>query len=157
MAYAMMGETLFAASAIDILVKALNGLTFSQGAGHKSIRSAISSGHDEILFSDNNSSIFVGFLRHLEVNWPMSFMLVSDYLQWMGSSFELADSQHVSNLLLIPGADGSYTGDIRDDAELPGKTIKCKPVVGKNDYENDAQVDGKTVVLTFEISGPEPL
>jgi len=156
-AYTMVGNTLLAASSLDILKKALDGPSVSQGAGYKNMQSTLSSGQDGMLFTDNSGSRFVKFLRPLEDKWRMSLLLAVDYLQWMGASFDFVDSQRVSGQFVFQGADTSYIEDIRDDAEFLGETFKRKFIADKIDYKSDVQVDGKTVVLTFEISGLEPL
>jgi hypothetical protein len=156
-AYAMVGNTLLAASGLDILKKALDGPSVSRGDGYKSMLSTLSSGQDGMLFADNSGSRFVRFLRPLEDKWRMSLLLAADYLQWMGASFDFVDSQRVSGQFLFQGADTSHIEDIRDDAEFMGETFKRKFIADKIDYKSDVKVDGKTVILTFEISGLEPL
>ncbi len=156
-AYAMVGNTLLAAASLDILKKALDGPSVSQGAGYQNMRSTLSSGQDGMLFTDNTGSRFVQFLRPLEDKWRMSLLLAADYLQWMGASFDFVDSQRVSGQFVFEGADTSHIEDIRDDAEFLGETFKRKFIADKIDYKSEVQVNGNTVVLTFEIAGLEPL
>jgi hypothetical protein len=156
-AYTMVGNTLLAAASLEILKKALDGPTVSRGAGYKNMQSTISSDQDGMLFADNSGSRFVQFLRPLEDKWRMSLLLAADYLQWMGASFDFVDSQRVSGKFVFQGADTPHIEDIRDDAEFLGETFKRKFIADKIDYKSDVQVEGKTVVLNFEISGLEPL
>ena len=156
-AYAMVGNSLLAAASLDIMKKALDGPSVSQGAGYKNMQSTLSSGQDGMLFADNSGSQFVRFLRPLEDKWRMSLLLAADYLQWMGASFDFVDSQRVSGQFVFQGADTSHIEDIRDDAEFLGETFKRKFIADKIDYKSDVQVEGNKVALTFEISGLEPL
>ena len=156
-AYAVVQNTILAAATLDILKMSLDGPTIGQAAGYRNMQSVLPASQDGQLFTDNSDSQFVQFLRPLEDKWGMSLLLSADYLQWMGASFDFIDSQRVSGMFVFQGKDTSHIEDIQDDAEFLGETFKRKFIAEKIDYESDVQVDGKTVVLNFQIEGLEPL
>jgi hypothetical protein len=155
--YAVVQDYILAAATLNIIKTSLDGKAIGKTAVYKNMKSVIRTEQDGILFTNNNNSQFVDFLRPLEDKWGMSLLLSADYLQWMGASFDFIDSQRVSGRFVFQGEDASHIEDIQDDAEFLGETFKRKFIAEKIDYESDVRVNGKTVVLNFEVSGLEPL
>jgi hypothetical protein len=156
-AYAVVQNNILAAATLDILKMSLDGPAIGQTAGYRSMQSVLPVSQDGLLFTDNSGSQFVQFLRPLEDKWGMSILLSADYLQWMGASFDIIDTQRVSGQFVLQGKDTSHIEDIQDDADFLGETFKRKFIAEKINYESNVQVDGKTVVLNFQIEGLEPL
>ena len=121
------------------------------------MQSVLSTNQDGLLFTDNEATQFVRFLRPLEDKWGMSLLLSADYLQWMGASFDFIDSQRVSGKFVFQGKDTSHIEDIQDDADFLGETFKRKFMAEKIEYEGDVIVIDNTVTLDFQITGLEPL
>jgi hypothetical protein len=156
-AYAVVGNSVLVAATLDILKSSLDGPNIEHASAYKNMQSVIPATKDGFLFSNNSRSQFVQFLRPLEDKWGMSILLSADYLQWMGASFDFVDSQRVSGKFVFQGKDTSHIADIRDDAEFMGETFKRKFIAEDIDYESGVTVNGRTVILRFEISGLEPL
>lgn len=55
------------------------------------------------------------------------------------------------------GTDASRIEEIRDDAEFLGEAFRRKFIAEKIGYTSKVEVKDKTVVLTFDIQGLEPL
>jgi len=156
-AYAVVQNYILVAATLNIIKTSLDGNTIGKATVYKSMKSLISTDQDGILFTNNNNSQFMDFLRPLEDKWGMSLLLSAEYLQWMGASFDFIDSQRVSGKFVFQGEDTSHIEDIQDDAEFLGETFKRKFIAERIDYSGDVQVDGKTVILNFEIAGLESL
>ena len=156
-AYAVVQNNVLAAATLDILKTSLEGPTVGQGSAYKNMSAVLTLSQDGLLFTNNSNSQFVQFLRPLEDKWGMSLLLSADYLQWMGASFDFVDSQQVSGKFVFQGKDTSHIEDIQDDADFMGETFKRKFIAEKIDYKGEVTVNGKTVVLNFNIEGLESL
>lgn len=78
-------------------------------------------------------------------------------MQWLGSSYDIVDSNIIKGEMLFEGKDASKINDIKDDAEFLGEAIKRKFTAEKIGYTSDIKVNGKVVSLSFQLTGMEPL
>jgi hypothetical protein len=156
-AYALLADTLIFATDADLLKAALDGPSVDKAPNYQKTRAQFPKAKDGLLFADNSGKKFAAFLGTLEKKWKMTLLLSSQYLEWMASSFDVVNSTRVSGSFVMVGTDASRIEEIRDDAEFLGEAFRRKFIAEKIGYTSKVEVKDKTVVLTFDIQGLEPL
>lgn len=156
-AYALQGNVVMLGADRSVIEEALSAGPISANQGLKSMGSLLELSSNGILFADNDDTLFADFLAPLEQKWGMSLLLSADQLEWMGSAFDVVDSNTIDGTIVFKGGAGSTVADIRDDAEFLGEAFRRKFMAEQIAYESDVTVDGNTVTLAFEMTGLEPL
>jgi hypothetical protein len=156
-AYTVLQDKVLFGSDVDVLKEALDGPSVEKSSGYQNVRAQFPQAKDGLLFADNKGSKFLNFLQPLEKKWKMTLLLSAEYLEWMGSSFDVINSTRVAGKFVFQGKDTSYIEDIQDDAEFLGEVFKRKFIAEKIDYSSEVEVKDRTVVLNFQIDGIEPL
>jgi hypothetical protein len=157
-AYAILGDRfLLFGSDAEIVKKAIDGPPADKAPNYQKVQGQFPQAKDAILFADNSGMKFANFLKPREKKWKMTLLLSSEYLEYMASSFDVVNSSKVSGTFIFQGADKSRIPDIKDDAEFMGEAFKRKFMAEKIQYTSKVEVKDRTVVLTFQIEGLEPL
>jgi hypothetical protein len=144
-------------SHLDVLKKSLDGPSVVKSAGYQKAVAYFPRSKDGMLFADNSGARFVEFLQPLEKKWNMTLLLSAEYLDWMGSTFDMIDSNRAAGTFVFQGADTGHMDEIKDDAEFLGEAFKRKFMAEKIDYTSAVEVKGSSVVLNMQIEGLEPL
>ena len=156
-AYAVRGDTLYLASSREVMRAALQAGSLSGSAAFGDMSSRVDMAADGVLFATNEDAAFADFLAPLEQKWQMSLLLSAQDLEWMASSFDIIDSEHVTGRILFMGSSSSALPDITDDAEFLGEAFRRK-FIGENiSYTSSVSADGLLVALDFEVEGLESL
>jgi len=156
-AYAVLQDKLIFGSDTDVLKKAIDGPSVEKSAEYQKVKAFFPQRKDGLLFANNDGARFVKFLQPLEEKWNMTLLLSAEYLNWMGSSFDMLDSNQASGIFVFQGSDESKIEDIQDDAEFLGEAFKRKFIAEKIDYKSTVEVKGSAVILNMQIEGIEPL
>jgi hypothetical protein len=156
-AYAQIGTTLLLGGNRSIVEDALTGGSMTGNPGLETMGASLDLGSNGLLFADNDDLLFADFLAPLERKWGMSLLLSADQLEWMGSAFDVVNSDRIVGTILFKGAPDAAVADIRDDAEFLGEAFRRKFMAEQIDYTSEVAVDGTLVELAFEITGLEPL
>ena len=157
-AYAMIDDrVILFGSEPEILKKAIDGPPVDKSPNYQKVRGQFPQAKDAILFADNSGMKFANFLKPREKKWKMTLLLSSEYLEYMASSFDIVNASKVSGTFIFQGADKSRIPEIKDDAEFMGEAFKRKFMAEKIQYSSKVEVKDRTVTLTFQIEGLEPL
>jgi hypothetical protein len=157
-AYTMIGDrVILFGSDPEILKKAIDGPPVDKSPNYQKIQGQFPQARDAVLFADNSGMKFANFLKPREKKWKMTLLLSSEYLEYMACSFDVVNASKVSGTFVFQGADKSRVDEIKDDAEFMGEAFKRKFMAEKIQYSSEVQVKDKTVILTFQIEGLEPL
>ncbi|KPJ84131.1 MAG: hypothetical protein AMS17_16645 [Spirochaetes bacterium DG_61] len=156
-AYTILQDMILIGSDVDVVKMGIDGPSINKSAVYQKAKNYFTQAKDGLLFADNSGAKFVEFLQPLEEKWKITLLLSSEYLDWMGSSFDMVDSNRASGIFVFQGADTSHIDEIKDDAEFLGEAFKRKFIAEKINYTSTVEVKGSSVVLNMQISGIEPL
>jgi len=157
-AYAIFKDKLLLSTDIDLLKKAIEGGTsIKKTQGYAEMEGSLPQVKDGLFFASNLGSRFANFLSSLEEKWKLTLLMSAEYLDWIGSSFDVVDSTSMSGEIVFRASDKSHINDIRDDAEFLGEAFKRKFMAEKIQYSSDVTVGENTVTLRFRVTGLEPL
>jgi hypothetical protein len=157
-AYAILDDRLLLfGSDAEIVKKAIDGPPVDKAPNYLKVQGQFPQAKDAILFADNSGMKFASFLKPREKKWKMTLLLSSEYLEYMASSFDIVNASKVSGTFVFQGADKSRIPEIKDDAEFMGEAFKRKFMAEKIQYSSKVEVKDRTVILTFQIEGLEPL
>lgn len=156
-AYAVIRDKALIGTDADILKTAITGPSIEGSPGYRKAKDWFSRADDGLLFADNSNSKFVNFLKPLEKKWKMTLLLSAEYLEWMGFSFDIVDSNRVAGEITFQGSPDADIEEIQDDAEFLGEAFKRKFMAEKIEYSSGVEVMDRTVRLKFLIEGIEPL
>ncbi|MBN2441903.1 MAG: hypothetical protein JXJ04_11165 [Spirochaetales bacterium] len=156
-AYCIIDNIIVLATDPELLKKAIDGPAATESAHYKDAQSLVSSSRDCFYFAENSEGRFAQFLQPLEKKWKLSLLLSVEDLLWLGSSFDIVDSNKATGEIIFTGADKAAMDDIVDDAEFIGEAFKRKFTAEKINYTGVVDVAENKVKLTFQIEGLEPL
>jgi hypothetical protein len=156
-AYTILQDMVLIGSDVDVVKMGIDGPSIEKNVVYQKAKSHFSQAKDGLLFADNSRAKVLQFLKPLEEKWKMTLLLSAEYLDWMGSSFDMVDSNRASGLFVFQGSDTSHIDEIKDDAEFLGEAFKRKFIAEKIDYSGKVEVKGSSVILNMQISGIEPL
>lgn len=157
-AYATFEHKLLLSTDVDLLKKALNrGISVKKTKGYAEMEASLPQGRDGVFFATNLGSRFANFLSSLEEKWKLTLLMSAEYLDWIGSSFDVVDSTTMAGEVLLQASDKSHINDIRDDAEFLGEAFKRKFIAEKIQYSSELTIGENTVTLRFQVKGLEPL
>jgi hypothetical protein len=157
-AYCIIDDIVLFGSDSNLVKKALDENPVTKNATYKSVQGNFPKAQDGFLVAENKDGRFAGFLKPLEKKWSLSLLLSVNSLSWIGTSFDIVDSNKASGVIVFQGKpDLKDAKDIKDDAEFIGEAIKRKFAAEKIDYTSSVQVRDKTVTLTIKLEGLEPL
>ncbi len=156
-AYAVMKDQIMFGSDLAVITKALDGPSVAGSPAYQRVGGQLGQTRDALLFADNSGSRFAKFLAPREKKWKMSLLMSAEYLQYLGSSFDIVDSSKATGSFVFQAADKGHIDDIRDDAEFLGEAFKRKFIAEKIQYTGKVDVKEATVTLSFQLGGLEPL
>lgn len=156
-AYSQVGSAVLLGADRSVIEDALAAGPMAANQGLQAMGSNLDLASNGLLFADNDDTLFADFLAPLERKWGMSLLLSADQLEWMGSAFDVIDSNTIEGTILFEGGSRASMADIRDDAEFLGEAFRRKFMAEQIAYESQVSVNGSTVELAFQMSGLEPL
>lgn len=156
-AYAVFENTVLIASDTELIKSSIDGSTIASTSHYLKAAEQLGEGGEGLFFADNENAKFVNFLRPLEEKWKMTFFLSSEYFLWLGSVFDVVNSDEIKGKIVFRGSDGGHIDEIRDDAEFLGETIRRKFAADSIVYTGSVEVEGSTVSLHFRLEGMESL
>jgi hypothetical protein len=156
-AYTHLGDVVMLGADRSVVEDALAAGPMAANQGLQAMGSSLDLSSNGLLFADNDDTLFADFLAPLERKWGMSLLLSADQLAWMGSAFDVIDSNTIEGTILFEGGPDASVADIKDDAEFLGEAFRRKFMAEEIAYESQVSVDGSTVELAFQMSGLEPL
>jgi hypothetical protein len=156
-AYAVFQNLIVIGSDAGVIQRAIDGPSVSVTPNYLKIASQSPKAKDALLFADNAGAQFAKFLEPREKKWKLTLLLAAEYLQYMGSSFDIADASKVSGSIVFQAADKAHIAEIKEDAEFLGEAFRRKFIAEKIQYFGKVEVSDLTVKLAFQIEGLEPL
>jgi hypothetical protein len=156
-AAAAVGSYVLIGTSVTAIEKAIGENDFTQDGQYKDAAGKLSAEEDVILFGSNSSGQFAEFLDPLQDKWRLTLLLSADSLEWIGSSFDVADSNTIKGKIIFKSKDSGGVDDVADDASFIGEAFKRKFMAENIEYSSKVTVEGTYVTLTFDVTGLEPL
>ncbi len=156
-AVAAVGNYVLIGTSVTAIEKAIGEDAFTENSQYKDAAGKLSADEDVILFGSNSSGQFAEFLDPLQDKWRLTLLLSADSLEWIGSSFDVVESNTIKGKIIFKSKDSSGVDDVADDASFIGEAFKRKFMAENIEYSSRVTVDGTYVTLSFDCTGLEPL
>ena len=122
------------------------------------MRSKFIKGCDGFIYIDNEKGRFTEVLRKWEDKYHMTLLLSEGFLIAIDISFDIVNEDiSKGSIVFVTRQQDALFDDVQDDARFFDEVIKRKFIAEGVKYSSKVTVEGRYVILDFEITGTEPL
>lgn len=156
-AYSVTGNVVIFGYDAEMIAEAVAAPSATAGPEFAAFSEEVDTASDGLLFAHNRNGTFAEFLRPLEKKWGMSLLLSAESLAWMGSAFDVVDSETVVGTIVFHTTDPDAVIDLEDDAMFLGEAFRRKFMAEAIQYDSSVETSETTVTLEFRVDGLESL